>query len=92
MESNKGYIGLKGAINVEDKFTYTWKDGELDIEIGEKVNNVLKRTRCSIHDISFNTEHNLATVLLRFPLIGVYPIKLTHSSKLENKKIYSILK
>ena len=73
-EKFKGEIYLKGPVTTSDTFYY--KKNLEDVVLGNDIKKVLKRYKCSIISVGYNSEYDTANVRLKIPIIGKMFLKM----------------
>ena len=73
-ERFKGEIYLKGPVTTSDTFYY--KKNLEDVVLGNVIQKVLKRYKCSIISIGYNSEYDTTNVQLKIPVIGKTFLKM----------------
>jgi len=71
---SSGILTLKGFVDLEDDFSYTYKSGKWYISISDKTQVMMRRFRCELVDILFRNED--AIVYLKMPIVGQIKILL----------------
>lgn len=82
-DRSEGTLLLQGAVNLEDKFVYAQsrESGEWEVSLGERTLKKMKKFRCELSKVSFDTIRDRAMVRLSMPLIGTFSIMLSQQSK-----------
>ena len=73
-EKFKGEIYLKGPVTTSDVFYY--KKNLENVVLGNDIKKVLKRYKCSIISVGYNSEYDTANVQLKIPIIGKTFLKM----------------
>jgi hypothetical protein len=70
LDDNIGNIALSGTVNVVDNFSYYNENGEWNCLFGPKIQKVLDKYKCKIHNFNYDSTKDEASVYLKLPLIG----------------------
>ena len=75
-QRRKAEIILSGAINVKEPFSYDYIETQWDVQFGSKLLHVLKKCHCTLKNLDFDLDRNIASVSLTMPVVGSMRITL----------------
>ena len=61
------HIHLKGLITTDGEISYTFSNSKFEFELTPEVRNVLKQFRCHIADADYNSQRDVASVVIGTP-------------------------
>ncbi len=74
-ESN-AHIYLKGLITIDGDISYTFLNSKFEFELSPKVGNILKKIRCYIADADYNSQSDVASIIIGTPFFVKKRVKL----------------